>query len=150
MHHHAGGLVDDHQVVILVDYVQGNVLGLDGVVVVGAVEHQRHHIPGLDAVTALDGNVVYVYEAGLCRGLNTVARGAGQMDEEKLVYPEQLLPAVGRYAEVFVERVGVLLGGIVVGCLCGRGRPCIAQRRGHVSLFGLRRPLTLRHSPLLR
>ena len=65
MHHHSSGFVDNHQLVVLIDYVQGDVLRLNGIVIVRTVKHQRHHVVGTHLVVALNRAVVNMYETGV-------------------------------------------------------------------------------------
>ena len=73
MHHHAGGLVDDHEDVVLIDDVEGYVFGVDGAVVLGNVEHEGDDVARAHLVVALDGTAADLYVARLGSRLNAVA-----------------------------------------------------------------------------
>ena len=73
MHHHAGGLVDDHEDVVLIDDVEGYVFGVDGAVVLGNVEHEGDDVARTHLVVALDGTAADLYIARLGSRLYAVA-----------------------------------------------------------------------------
>ena len=73
MHHHASGLVDDHEDVVLIDNVEGYVFGVDGAVVLGNVEHEGDDVARAHLVVALDGTAADLYVARFGSRLNAVA-----------------------------------------------------------------------------
>ena len=109
MHHHAGRLVHDHHLVVLIDNIQRYVLWLYRRVVPWSIEHQRHCIAGLHLVIAFHGLTVNMDETGIGSFLYPVPAGMLQMLEQELIYTHGLLPLVGIYAEVFKELRGIVL-----------------------------------------
>ena len=103
MDHHAGGLVDDHQLGVLVDDVERDVLGLDGVVVMGPVEHEGHHVARADLVVAFYGAVVDMHKTSLCRLLNAAAAGVCEFLAEIFVNAQGHLPFVHHETVVLIE-----------------------------------------------
>ena len=74
--HHAGGLVDDEQVVVFVDNVERDVLG-DYLYSAPPVGHdEADDVSGADYVVGFDGLVPYLHEPFLDGALDAVARGA--------------------------------------------------------------------------
>ena len=108
MHHHAGGLVDDHKVAVFINHFEGDILWLYRRVETRAVEQERHDVARLDAVVALDGQSVHVDKAGAGRLLYAVARGVAQMVYQKLVDAQQLLPGIRHHAEMLVQLAALL------------------------------------------
>ena len=103
MYHHAGGLVDDHQLVVLIHNIKRNILGHNGVVVGRTVEHHRHHVERLDTVVTLHGTSAHMNKTGPRRLLNAVARSVGQMLHQEFVNAQQLLPLVGYQTKMLVQ-----------------------------------------------
>ena len=103
VHHQAGRLVDDHQLVVLINYVKGNVFGFYGRVVVRTVKHQRDDIARTHLVVALHRLAVHVDETRVSSLLDTVARRVLYVLRHKLVDAYRLLPPVYLHAQVFVE-----------------------------------------------
>ena len=60
MDYHIRGLVDEHEVFVLIDYVQGDVLRFE-VFFLQYGDFQGDGITLMDGVTGLDGLIVYLY-----------------------------------------------------------------------------------------
>ena len=88
VYHESGGFVYNHQAVVFVNYVEGNVFGFDSGFVPRAVEHKRYDVERLYAVVAFHRLVVNVHEAHFGRLLYSVARCSGQVVEQELVYTQ--------------------------------------------------------------
>lgn len=73
VNYHTGRLVDDHEVVVFVYDVEGDVFGGDVVLVARTVHHHGDDVAGLHTVVALHGPAVHMDEASLGRLLYAVA-----------------------------------------------------------------------------
>ena len=114
VHHHAGGLVDDHQRIVFIDDVERNVLGLDGGVVARAVEHERDDVARAHLVVALHGALVHVDEARVGSLLDAVARGVLHFLLHVFVDAQRRLPRIDLEAEVFVQLLRVQLVNVAL------------------------------------
>ena len=103
MHHHAGRFVNHHEVGIFIHDVQGNVFGLDGMVVLRRVQHQGDDIQRTNFVVALYGLVVNMHESSIRRLLNAVATGMLQAFKHIFVHPQRLLSFVNHDAEMLIK-----------------------------------------------
>ena len=103
MDNEAGGFVDNHQLVVLIDHIQRDVLGFDGGVIVRTVEHQRDNIAGTHLIVALDGTLVDVDKAGIGSLLDTVTGGVAQMLHHIFVHTQRHLSGIYLQADMFVE-----------------------------------------------
>ena len=103
MDNHPGRLVDDHQLVVFIDHVEGDVLGFNGCIVVRTVKHQRDDISRAHLIVALDGLSVDLYEAGVCRFLDAVARGVLNVFRHVFVNTHRHLSAVHFHAKVLIQ-----------------------------------------------
>ena len=103
MHHQTCRFVHDQQVIVLVDYVQGDVLRNDFPVALRTVEHQGDDIVGLDLVVALYGPSVHLYESSLGSLLDAVAAGVAQVVHQELVHAHWALSLVGHHAAVLIQ-----------------------------------------------
>ena len=111
MNHQSCRFVDHHQVVVLKNDVERDVLGQDVVAVRRTVQHHLDDVAGLYLVTALHRSVVGKDEACVGGILNAVARYTAELVEEKLIDPQHLLVLIDRYAVMLVKPPGV---GIIV------------------------------------
>ena len=110
MYDHAGRLVDDDQVVVLVADVERNVLGDDFQFAQRVRHYDRDAVERLDLVTRLDGSAADQDVPRVGCGLNTVARDALHPVGQEFVDPQHALTFVDGHAEVlvhFVLRVGL-------------------------------------------
>ena len=103
----ASRLIDHQEVFVLVDDIQGDILGDDLQLAARTAELEGDDLEGLDAVVGLDGSIPDEDIATLQRLLNTAAGGVGHARGEELVDTQQLLPLVGDDTEVLVERRAV-------------------------------------------
>ena len=101
----ACGLVDHHELLVLIAHVEGHLLGHDGRVVVGPVEHQRDDVARAHLIVALDGAVVDKEESGLGRLLDAVARGVLCVLGQVLVDAQGHLSAVDLEPQMLKERL---------------------------------------------
>ena len=103
VYHQSGRLVDNHQLVILIDHVQGDVLWFYRRVIVRTVEHQRDDVARTYLVVALDGCSVYLDETSIGSFLDTVARGVLHMFRHVFVDAYRLLSTVYLHAQVLIQ-----------------------------------------------
>ena len=103
MHHHAGRLVDDNQVVVFVTDVQRYVFRNDLHFPQRIGHHDRYPIQRFDFITRLDGHAVHQDITGVRRRLNPVPRSAFHPVSQELVDSQQVLSFVDRHAVVFVH-----------------------------------------------
>ena len=73
MYHHSRWFVDDHQLVILVDYLQRDILRLYRRIIMGTVEHQGDNITRTDLIITLDGLTIDLNKTCIRRLLDAVA-----------------------------------------------------------------------------
>ena len=102
MHYHANFFVHYQKLVVLIDDVDGNVLGNKLCIPWWIWHHHLHHIKRLYLVAALYRLVVHQYVACIGHGLNLGAAGIGQFQHQVFVYTQQPLPAIHVEAVVFV------------------------------------------------
>ena len=114
VYHQSCRFVDNHQLVVLVDHVEGDVLGLNRGVEVWTVEPQGDDVARAHLVVALHGTVAYEDEARLGRLLDTVARGVLRVFGEELVDALRHLSPIHLYAQVLIE-LSVAFGFAVAG-----------------------------------
>ena len=103
VNHEACRLVDDHQLIVFVYHVQGDVLWLDGRIVVRAVEHQCHHIARAHLIITLNRFPVDVNEPCISSFLDAVARGVLHVFRHVLVDAHRFLAAVHLHAQVLIK-----------------------------------------------
>ena len=108
MHDQSGRFVDDHELVVFKDHVEGDVLGEDGVLIAWAVKEEGDDVARFHPIVALHRFPVGVDETCLCRLLNAVAGGVSEMVDEELVDSQQLLPFVCHETEMLIEPVALL------------------------------------------
>ena len=73
VHHHSSLFVYHHQHLVFIHYVERDVLRVYRGIVLGLVQHQRHHIARSHLIVALYGLIVYVYVSSLRSLLYAVA-----------------------------------------------------------------------------
>ena len=100
-------LVDDDDVVVLIDDVEGYGLGQELQFVWRLGEEDADDVEGLDTVVGLDDTVVHLDAFGLGGGLYFVARDAREVHLQIFVYAQELLAAVDGEAVVLVEFRGL-------------------------------------------
>ena len=103
VHHKPCRLVDHQHGGVLVDHIEGNVLGHYLEVVAGAVHADADLVVGLYLVTGLYGAAVDDDASGIGSLLYAVARGALHARHQVLVDAQGLLAAVGGEVEVLIE-----------------------------------------------
>ena len=129
VHHHAHGLVDHHQVAVLVDDVQGNLLGPYGGVVFGSVEPQGDDVARPHLVVALNRSVAHKDATLLGRRLYAVAARVLHVLSQKLIDAHGGLSGVHLHLPMLIELcvVGRRLNGsqlvvlhefYIVGIIC--------------------------------
>ena len=114
MHHHARRLVDYGEVVVEVDDVEVDGLGLQHKFARRLRQHHRDFFAGLNPVVGLDGLTIYADCAHLGRLLNAVSRGFLQEIKQKLINPQRALARFGQKAMVYKK---LLVGAHCVVCL---------------------------------
>ena len=114
MDHQAGGLVDHQEVVVLIDNVERNRLGLDLDAAPLVGHHEGDHVERLDLVVGLDHLVVHADVTGLDGQLHAVARGVLHMVRKVFVDAQQRLPAVDDHAEMLEHFLLLVFGEEVV------------------------------------
>ena len=103
MHHHAGGLVHNQQVIVLIDYIERNRLGmhLEAAPLVG--EHYCDDIARLHLVVGLDRTVAHTHILRLQRQLNAVARSLLHLAHDVAVYAKRRLTLIDDKAVVLEQ-----------------------------------------------
>ena len=101
--HKSCGFIDHHQLVVFVNDVERNILGLYRGVVVRAVHHQRHHVARTNLIIAFHRTVVHVHHSRVACLLYAVTRRVLQLLEHELVDADRCLTTVGLHAIVLVE-----------------------------------------------
>ena len=117
VHDQSGRLVDHQYILVLINDVEGDILGENLVGIARTVHHHLHHVGGLDAVVRLHRPAVDQDAAGFGGLLDAVARRLLQVVDEEFVDSQQLLPGVGHEAEMLVHAVfvGYGTGGGIAG-----------------------------------
>ena len=100
MHDHSSLLVDDKDVVVLMDYIQRNVLRKDLKSPPLIWHHERHHITGTDYIVCLDNLVIDSYVILLDGELDPVTRSILHMGCEIFVNSHRRLALVYIEAEM--------------------------------------------------
>ena len=103
MYHQPRRLIDNHQVLVFIHYIQGNIFGDNLVFVTGTVHHHRYHVQRFHFVTALDRLIVRHHKSGIGGFLYTVTRSIGQTVEQIFVHTHHLLPFIHYHAEVLIK-----------------------------------------------
>ena len=103
MYHQSCRFVDDHQLVVLINHVEGNILGFDGCIVVWPVEHQRDDIARAHLIVAFHRLAVDMYESGVGSFLNTVARRVLNVFRHVFVDAYRFLSAIDLHAQMLIE-----------------------------------------------
>ena len=103
VYHQSGRFVDHHQLVVLVDHIQRNILRLYLRIVVRTVEHQRDDITRPNLVVALDGFAIDLNEPCIGGLLNTVARGVLHVFRHVFVNAYRLLTTIHLHAQMLIE-----------------------------------------------
>ena len=116
MHDHACRLVDDHELIIFIDDVKGNILWLDGGIIVRTVKHQRDDIARSHLVIALHRTAVIStsespYPDIACIGslLNTVSRSVLHVLGQEFINAQRLLSAIYFDTEMLEELLRIVL-----------------------------------------
>ena len=102
VYHQSCRFVDDHQLVVLIDNVEGDVFRFYGGVVVRTVQHQGDNVAGTNLIVTLDRVAVDLYKSGIGSFLYAVARRVLYMFCHVLVNTYRLLPSVYLHAQVFI------------------------------------------------
>ena len=103
VYHQARGLVDDHEVVVLVNYVERDWLRFYLYAPSLVRHHQGDDVEGFHLVVRLDHPVVDADILRVYGQLDTVARSVLQMVGQILVDAQQSLSAVDDHAEMFIH-----------------------------------------------
>ena len=107
MHHHTCRLIDDHQLVVLIDHLQRDILGLDGGIIVRTVEHQGDDIARAYLIITFYRISIDMNESGISGLLDSVPAGM------RLVFGQELVDTYGHLAlihldtEVLIQRFAV-------------------------------------------
>ena len=107
MHHHARRLIDDHQLIVFIDHVQGNILRFDGGIIMRPVEHQGDDIARAYLIITFDRIAVDVNKTGIGGFLDSVTAGMGLMLCQELVDTYGHLTFIHFYTEVFIQRLAI-------------------------------------------
>ena len=110
---HAGGLVDHDEVVVLIDDVDGDVLGEERERTRRVRQQDADDVVGVDAVVLLLGLAVDDDAAGARGLLHAVARRVGQQVREVPVHAYQLGAVVHDEAEMLVQLLAFLGGSFL-------------------------------------
>ena len=118
MHHHSGRLVHDQQVLVLIDYIERNVLGQNFQSPPLIRHHKLYDIPGTHDAVGLRHPVIHPDVFLLDCQLDTMPGSVFHMRSEVFVHPHRSL-AVGHVETVMLEHS--VLTGIRILHLLGRG-----------------------------
>jgi hypothetical protein len=114
VHDESGGLVHDHQVAILIDNVERNILSDNGIVVRWLMEHQGDSIGGPYLIVALHRTAIDMYEPRIGGFLYAVTAGMLHPHKQILVYAFRFLSLVDDKTEMLIELSTVILKFIVL------------------------------------
>ena len=131
MHHHAGGLVDDHQRVVFVAHVKRQLLGHDGGVEVWPLQPQTDDVARAYLIITFNRSVVDKEIPALSRLLYAVAAGVLRVLGEVFVDAQWHLPTVHLYPQVLIQ----LLAFCVVGRAFAGFQLVVVQEFVEKSLF---------------
>lgn len=121
MHHQTGLFVDDHQIVVLIHNVDGNILRLNSHLFFGAVEHHLYHVARFHPIVALD-RTVDPYALGFGSFLNAVARHTSHLIDQILVDAKERLSRVDFKAMMLVQSSSIgSQRSVIAGIAIGRG-----------------------------
>ena len=97
MHNHAGRLVDHHQLVILIDNLQRDILRFDGGVIMRAVEHQSNHIARAYLIITLYRISIHMNETRIGGFLDSVTA------RMRLMFCQKLVDAYGNLTFIYLD-----------------------------------------------
>jgi len=86
MNDESGGFVNDHEVVVFIDDIKGDILRRDGEVMRLMVEHHLNDIPGFDAIVGCNRRSIDPHITCVRSRLDTVSAGIGHVLREVLVH----------------------------------------------------------------
>ena len=113
--HHAGGFVDHQQVLVLIDDVEGNVLGEDLHAAALVGHHEADDVAGTDDRVGLGEFVIDEDIAHLDGELDAVAGGVLGMGGDVFVDPDGGLPLVGDETEMLEKGRLLAFGAVLFG-----------------------------------
>jgi len=102
MHYHAGLLVYQDYILILMDNVKRDIFGEQLQFPWGVGQDHRNHISGLYLVAGFDRNAVGKNVPGVCCRLDPAPGGAFESVEKELVYAEGSLARIGGEPEMLI------------------------------------------------
>ena len=102
MHHHAGWLVDEQQLVVFVYNIQGNLLRYYFPIAFWAVEHQCDDVSGLNLVVALYGFAIGLDVSCLGCLLDAIAAGISEVIHQEFVHSHRILPTICHYSAMLI------------------------------------------------
>ena len=111
MDDHAGGFVDDQQVVVLIDDVQGDVLRQDLIAAAPVGHHELDHIAGTDDEIGLRDLAVDAHIPLLDGRLDAVAGGLFKMRGHVFVHTHRSLAWIDAEAEMLEHSLLFVTGG---------------------------------------
>ena len=106
MNDHSSGLVNDHQLLVLINNHEGDIFALDTAVKARPSEHERHNVAGLHAIISLNSSTIDMNTTGICRCLNPIARRVVHQIDQELVDTQQLLTGICDSAIMLVKFIG--------------------------------------------
>ena len=107
MHHHPCRLIDDHQLVVLIDHLQRNILRFDGGIIMRTVEHQGDDIARTYLIITFNRISVDMDKSGISGFLDSVTTGMGLVFCQELVDTYRHLTFIHLYTEVLIQRLPV-------------------------------------------
>lgn len=130
---HSGRFVDQHQVVVFIDDVEWNILGVDGIVVWLVVEQHLDDVTGANFLVGSHGLAIDPHVAGIRSRLDAVAAGSGHVLAQVFIHANGGLAFIDLGAPTFEEFFVVL--HIVFTCACALEEILVALLRVGGSCF---------------
>ena len=114
MHDHSGGLVDNEEVVVLIDYVQRNVLRQDLKAAAAVRHHEADHIAWADDKVRFRNLVIHTYITLFDRALNPVSGSVLEMSGHILVHTHRGLADIDVEPEMLEHPLLLVLDAILL------------------------------------
>ena len=109
MHHHTCRFVNHHQVVILINHFQWDILGFYRGIVMGPIKHQGDDIARTHLIVALYRFFVHMDKPCIGSLLDAVTTGVRLMLNQVLINTDRHLTFIHFHTKMFVQQVFLLL-----------------------------------------
>ena len=114
MHHHACRFVYHHELIILVYYIERNILSTNGVIMSWTIEHQRYHVACTHLKVTLHSLTINKDEACIGSILYSITTGMRHTVGKVFVYTHRSLSWVYHYLAMFIELVFIRVSAIII------------------------------------